>query len=191
MPKESPREYVSQFDAGYRFGQAAGNLITNTMKGLELLIEWIILAARWLLVVFYLGLVVALAVYAWSFVGKLTDFIGHATSMSDADTILKVLSLIDAALVGSLVVMVMISGYESYVSKFDNEEKVHWLGQIDAGALKIKVASTIVLISSIHLLQVFLKLSQYSWEHLLWFTLIHIAFVASAFFMAWVDKLQR
>ncbi len=77
--------------------------------------------------------------------------------MDDADAILSMLSLIDAALVASLVVMVIIAGYENFVSKFDENSEVHWLGTIDAGSLKIKVASTIVAISSIDLLQIFLE----------------------------------
>jgi uncharacterized protein (TIGR00645 family) len=144
-------------------------------KSLELMIERVILASRWLLVVFYLGLALALAVYAVTFGAKLWDFVSKVFALDEADAILKMLGLIDAALVASLVVMVIISGYENFVSRFDNEESVHWLGEIDAGSLKIKVASTIVAISSIHLLQIFLNVSLYSSEHLMWYTLIHIA----------------
>jgi uncharacterized protein (TIGR00645 family) len=109
------------------------------MKRIELLIENIILASRWLLVVFYLGLAIALAIYAVSFVGKLFDFATKVTALNDTDTILKVLGLIDAALIASLVVMVIISGYENFVSRFDQAgDEVHWLGTIDAGSLKIK-----------------------------------------------------
>src|SRR5690349_1313655 len=133
------------------------------MKRLELAIESIILASRWLLVVFYLGLGVALAVYAISFGKKLFDFVTVALTLDDTDTILRMLGLIDAALVASLVVMVIISGYENFVSRFEADEgEVHWLGTIDVGSLKIKVASTIVAISSIHLLQVFLNHSQFT-----------------------------
>lgn len=121
------------------------------MKRLELAIESIILASRWLLVVFYIGLALALAVYALSFGKKLYEFITLAFTLGDTDTILKMLGLIDAALVASLVVMVIISGYENFVSRFDDQEGgVHWLGTIDVGSLKVKVASTIVAISSIH-----------------------------------------
>ena len=99
-------------------------------------------------------------------------------------------SRIDAALVASLVVMVIISGYENFVSRFDQADDVHWLGTIDAGSLKIKVASTIVAISSIHLLQVFLNLTKYTTEQLTWFTVIHLAFVFSALFLAYIDKIM-
>jgi uncharacterized protein (TIGR00645 family) len=159
------------------------------MKRLELLVESVILASRWLLVVFYLGLALALAIYAVSFGAKLWDFVSHVFTLDEADAILKMLGLIDAGLVASLVVMVIISGYENFVSRFDNEGEVHWLGQIDAGSLKIKVASTIVAISSIHLLQIFLNIPQYTWDQLFWFTLIHIAFVVSALFLALIDRI--
>jgi uncharacterized protein (TIGR00645 family) len=159
-------------------------------KRLELALEAVILASRWLLVVFYLGLAVALAVYALTFGVKLWDFVSHVFDIDEADAILKMLGLIDAALVASLVVMVIISGYENYVSRFDDESSVHWLGEIDAGSLKIKVASTIVAISSIHLLQIFLNVGTQTTDHLMWYTLIHLAFVISALFLAYIDRVS-
>lgn len=159
-------------------------------KSLELMIERVILASRWLLVIFYLGLAVALAIYAVTFGAKLWDFVSKVFSLDEADAILKMLGLIDAALVASLVVMVIISGYENFVSRFDNEDTVHWLGEIDAGSLKIKVASTIVAISSIHLLQVFLNVHIFTGDQLMWYTLIHLAFVVSALFLAFIDRIS-
>ncbi|MBN9056869.1 MULTISPECIES: TIGR00645 family protein [unclassified Mesorhizobium] len=161
------------------------------MKRLELAIESIILASRWLLVIFYIGLGLALAVYALSFGKKLYEFVSTVFALGDTDTILKMLGLIDAALVASLVVMVIISGYENFVSRFDeNEGKVHWLGTIDVGSLKVKVASTIVAISSIHLLQVFLNSVSYTTDQLMWLTIIHLAFVVSALMLAYIDRLM-
>jgi uncharacterized protein (TIGR00645 family) len=161
------------------------------MKRLELLVEQIILASRWLLVVFYLGLALALGVYALTFAKKLFEFLSNAFVIDDADAILKMLGLIDAGLVASLVVMVIISGYENFVSRFDENAEVHWLGTIDAGSLKIKVASTIVAISSIHLLQIFLNAAQYDNMKLMWFTIMHLAFVVSALFLAYIDRPDR
>jgi uncharacterized protein (TIGR00645 family) len=159
------------------------------MKSVERLIESIILASRWLLVVFYLGLALALAIYAFAFGKKLLEFISVVMVLEDTDTILKMLGLIDAALVASLVVMVIISGYENFVSRFDHGE-VHWLGKIDAGSLKVKVAATIVAISSIHLLQVFLNSTQYSPIQIMWLTIMHMAFVISAIFLALIDRVS-
>ena len=160
------------------------------MKRLELVIENVILASRWLLVIFYLGLTLALAVYAVSFGAKLFSFLTDILTLNETDTILKMLGLIDAALVASLVVMVIISGYENFVSRFDETgTEVHWLGTIDVGSLKIKVASTIVAISSIHLLQIFLNHSSFTPQQLMWLTIMHLAFVVSALILAYIDRI--
>ena len=154
------------------------------MKSLELLVERIILSSRWLLVVFYLGLVAALAVYAFSFAPQFLKVAKNVFTYA-------MLGLIDAALVASLIVMVMISGYENFVSRFDDADaEVSFLGKLDAGSLKIKVASSIVAISSIHLLQIFLNANQYSDSKLMWFTIIHLAFVASAVMLGFLEKLM-
>jgi uncharacterized protein (TIGR00645 family) len=164
------------------------------MKKIEHFIESIILASRWILVVFYLGLAAALGLYAISFGRKLWEYFSKVMVLEETDAILKILSLIDASLVASLVVMVMISGYENFVSQFDNvdEKKMElaWLGKIDASSLKIKVASTIVAISSIHLLQVFLNSDKFTDSKLMWLTIIHMAFVFSALLLGYLDKLM-
>jgi uncharacterized protein (TIGR00645 family) len=161
------------------------------VKRLEVFVESIILASRWLLVAFYIGLGLALALYAVTFGVKLWDFATHLIDSNETEVILKILGLIDAALIASLVVMVIISGYENFVSRFDNEDEVHWLGQIDAGSLKVKVASTIIAISSIHLLQIFLNLPQYSDNQVMWYTILHMTFIASALFLALIDKISK
>jgi len=161
------------------------------MKKLEHLVESVILASRWLLVVFYLGLAIALGLYAVSFLRKLYDFTSKVMVVEETDAILKMLALIDAALVASLVVMVIISGYENFVSRFDNaDSEVSFLGKIDAGSLKIKVASTIVAISSIHLLQIFLNIASYTDNQVMWLTIMHMAFVVSALFLAYIDRVM-
>ena len=153
--------------------------------------ESVILASRWLLVVFYLGLTIALAVYAVTFGKKLYEFAMLSLTLGDTETILKMLGLIDAALVASLVVMVIISGYENFVSRFDEaEDQVSFLGKLDSGSLKIKVASSIVAISSIHLLQVFLNVQQYTEGRLMWMTLMHLAFVVSAVLLGFLEQIM-
>jgi uncharacterized protein (TIGR00645 family) len=117
--------------------------------------------------------------------------LAHVRDLDETETILKILGLIDAALIASLVVMVIISGYENFVSRFDNEGEVHWLGQIDAGSLKIKVASTIVAISSIHLLQIFLNVPEYTDNQIMWFTILHVTFILSALFLALIDRISK
>jgi uncharacterized protein (TIGR00645 family) len=162
------------------------------MKKLEHAIEYVILASRWLLVVFYLGLTAALGLYAISFTRKLWEYFSHVMDLEETEAILKILSLIDASLVASLVVMVIISGYENFVSKFDNAEggELSFLGKIDASSLKIKVASTIVAISSIHLLQIFLNADKYTDSKIMWLTIVHMAFVFSALLLAYIDKVM-
>jgi uncharacterized protein (TIGR00645 family) len=114
--------------------------------------------------------------------------------MTEVDLILVVLSLVDIALVGGLIVMVMFSGYENFVSKLDideDDEKLSWLGQLDANSLKNKVAASIVAISSIHLLKVFMDLKEVDPERVKWYVLIHLTFVLSAFAMGYLDKITK
>jgi uncharacterized protein (TIGR00645 family) len=162
------------------------------MKSLERLIENTILASRWILVVFYFGLAAALLIYSLAFMKKLFETASHVTSFGEADAVLAMLGLIDAALVGSLIVMVMISGYENFVSRFDEagQTQLSWLGKLDAGSLKVKVASTIVAISSIHLLQVFLNAAQYENSKIMWLTIMHMVFVFSAVFLGLLDRIM-
>ncbi len=161
------------------------------MKSLELLVERIILSSRWVLVVFYLGLVAALGVYALSFLWKFIKVAKNVFVYDDAEMILAMLGLIDAALVASLILMVMIAGYENFVSRFDESEAdVSFLGKLDSGSLKIKVASSIVAISSIHLLQVFLNVQQYSDAKLMWLTIMHLAFVVSALLLGFLEQIM-
>jgi uncharacterized protein (TIGR00645 family) len=162
------------------------------MKPLELLVERIILSSRWILVAFYLGLVLALAVYAVSFALKFWKVAANVLIYDEAQMILAMLGLIDAALVASLIVMVMISGYENFVSRFDdeNDADVSFIGKLDSGSLKIKVASSIVAISSIHLLQVFLNADHYDNWKLGLLTAIHIAFVVSALMLGLLERIM-
>jgi uncharacterized protein (TIGR00645 family) len=114
--------------------------------------------------------------------------------MKETDLVLVVLSLVDIALVGGLLVMVMLSGYENFVSQIDIEEgkeKLSWLGKLDSGSLKQKVAASIVAISSIHLLKAFMNAQQIPDNKLMWYVIIHLTFVLSALGMAYVDKMNK
>lgn len=161
------------------------------MKSLEMIVERVIFASRWILVVFYIGLAAALLLYAISFGMKFYKVALDMPGMTDADMILAMLALIDAALVASLIVMVMLSSYENFVSRFDHSEKeLAWLGKLNSGSLKIKVAASIVAISSIHLLQIFLNIDQYSSEKVMWLTILHVTFVISALLMGFLEKIM-
>jgi uncharacterized protein (TIGR00645 family) len=161
------------------------------VKSIEATIENLIMSARWLLVVFYGGLGLALVVYAVSFVLKFIKVAGGVFDLAEDEMILAMLGLIDAALVASLLVMVMISSYENYVSRFENAAaELSWLGKLDSGSLKIKVAASIVAISSIHLLQVFLNATQYTNDKIILFMALHLTFVVSALLLAVVDRIS-
>ena len=162
------------------------------MKSLELAVERLILASRWILVVFYAGLGLSLAIYAVAFLWQFFELARHALELDEAALILAILGLIDAALVASLVVMVMISSYENFVSRFDEaaEAQLSWLGKLDSGSLKIKVAASIVAISSIHLLQVFLNIDKYDNAKIMWLLLLHLTFVVSALILGYLEKIM-
>ncbi len=166
---------------------------SRSIFDVEGFIERTLLASRWILVVFYMGLAVALALYAVAFINKCIKIASKIFTYTDNEVILAMLGLIDACLVASLMVMVMLSGYENFVSRLDkgDSSELSWLGKIDTGSLKVKIASAIVAISSIHLLQVFLNSNQYENEKIMWSTLIHLAFVASAVFLAIVDRIAE
>jgi len=120
--------------------------------------------------------------------------IPNVFALTESDLILVILSLIDMALVGGLLVMVMISGYENFVSQLDidtNKEKLSWLGTMDSTSLKMKVAASIVAISSIHLLRVFMDARNIETQYLMWYVIIHMTFVVSAFAMGYLDKLTK
>jgi len=162
------------------------------LKSLELAVERLILASRWILVVFYAGLGLSLAIYAVAFLWQFFELARHALELDEAAMILAILGLIDAALVASLVVMVMISSYENFVSRFDEaaEAQLSWLGKLDSGSLKIKVAASIVAISSIHLLQVFLNIDKYDNAKIMWLLLLHLTFVVSALILGYLEKIM-
>jgi uncharacterized protein (TIGR00645 family) len=163
----------------------------NGESVLEANIERVMLASRWILIVFYFGLAFALGVYAVAFVYKTAKVTIAIFTLSESEVILAMLGLIDACLVASLMVMVMLTGYENYVSRINrgDADELAWLGKIDTGSLKVKIGSAIVAISSIHLLQVFLNVTQYDNQKIMWTTLIHLAFVLSAFSLALVDRM--
>jgi len=156
--------------------------------------EKILYASRWLLAPIYLGLSAALLLLGLKFFQEVFHVLPLVFSTKEADLVLIILSLIDLSLVGGLIVMVMLSGYENFVSNIDldeGKEKLSWLGKMDAGSLKQKVAASIVAISSIHLLKKFMNAQSIDNDKLMWFVIIHLTFVVSAIGMAYVDKMNK
>ncbi|NOL48847.1 TIGR00645 family protein [Pelistega europaea] len=157
-------------------------------------LENIMYSARWLLAPIYLGLSLALLMLTVKFFQEIFHTIPHILETGESDLVLLILGLIDLSLVGGLLVMVMFSGYENFVSTIDiheGKEKLDWLGTMDAGTLKLKVASSIVAISSIHLLRVFMELRQIENDKLLWYVVLHLTFVLSACAMGFLDKITK
>lgn len=161
---------------------------------MERLIEKTMYASRWLLAPIYFGLSLGLLALALKFFEEIFHILPNVFALAESELILVLLSLIDMALVGGLLVMVMISGYENFVSQLDIDEgaeKLSWLGKMDSSSLKMKVAASIVAISSIHLLRVFMDAQNIEAEHLMWYVIIHMTFVISAFAMGYLDKLTK
>jgi uncharacterized protein (TIGR00645 family) len=161
---------------------------------IEQIAEKFLYASRWLLAPIYLGLSFGLLILGIKFFQEVIHVFPLILSQSEADVVLLILSLIDLSLVGGLLVMVMLSGYENFVSSIDikeGTEKLSWIGKMDAGSLKQKVAASIVAISSIHLLKVFMNAEAIDNDKLLWYILIHLTFVFSAVLMAYVDRLNH
>lgn len=164
------------------------------MNSLESKLEKTLYAARWLLAPLYLGLSLALVLLSIKFFQEVFHLFPIILSTSESDMVLVILSLVDMSLVGGLIIMVMLSGYENFISRIniaDGEEKLSWLGKLDSGSLKQKVAASIVAISSIHLLQKFMNAEHIDNDKLMWFVILHITFVLSAIGMAWVDKMNQ
>ena len=164
------------------------------MRNVEKAIENLLYASRWLLAPIYLGLSLALLAIAIKFFQEILHLLPLILSTSESDLVLVILSLVDIALVGGLLVMVMLSGYENFVSQIDikeGAEKLAWLGKLDAGSLKQKVAASIVAISSIHLLKAFMNATNIPNDKLMWYVIMHMTFVLSAMGMVAMDRFNR
>lgn len=161
---------------------------------MERLIETLMYRSRWLLAPVYLGLSLGLVALSIKFFQEAWHLLSHALTLAEADMVLIILSLIDLAMVGGLIVMVMMSGYENFVSQLnvaEGEEKLGWLGTMDSSSLKMKVAASIVAISSIHLLKMFMNAMNIPNDKLLWYVILHMAFVLSAIAMGVLDHFTR
>jgi uncharacterized protein (TIGR00645 family) len=159
---------------------------------LEIGLEKLLFASRWILAPIFLGLSLALIALGVKFFQEAFHIITHVLIEDESTLVLKVLAMIDIVLVGSLIVMVMFSGYENFVSTIDakGSDQLSWLGKMDSGTLKLKVAASIVAISSIHLLRKFMEAETIDNYKLMWYVIMHMAFVLSAVFLGVLDKLS-
>jgi uncharacterized protein (TIGR00645 family) len=169
----------------------------------ERFLEKTIFASRWLQAPLYLGLIVAQGIYVYQFFAELWHLlhfaIQHPAEIKDPSTyiMLGVLGLIDVVMIANLLIMVIIGGYETFVSRLhldDEEDQPEWLSHVNAGMLKVKLATALISISSIHLLKTFIEIRSpdiaFNTEGVKWQVIIHLVFVLSAVVLAWTDKLM-
>ena len=173
------------------------NLTQRRRRGdaLRPLPRWIFMS-RWLQAPLYVGLIAAQALYVWQFWRELMHLISEMTAnnVTEAQIMLIVLGLIDVVMISNLLVMVIVGGWETFVSRLDLEnhpDQPEWLSHVNAGVLKVKLATAIIGISSIHLLQTFINAAKLDQKTMMWQTIIHLTFVMSAVAIAYTERLTH
>lgn len=162
------------------------------MKRAEHFLENLIFGLRWAQLPVYLGLGIASVFYSYKFVLELIHLISEGTIMPEAVFMLSVLTLIDISMVINLLIIVILGGYSTFVSKMnlnDHEDKPEWLDKMNAGTLKVKLAVSLVGVSGVHLLKVFVNINNYSTEKIILQIVIHFVFLLSALMLAYTDKI--
>lgn len=180
-----------------KFSSFMKDAVTDPMVKIQTSIERIILYSRYILVVFYIGLAVALAVYAVAFIFEVLHVAELAifppqNEKGNFSLVMPILELIDGALVSGLIVMVMLSSYENFVGRFGDDalhDSPEWLRRLDPGSLKVKVATALLTISAVKLLQVFMDREKVSDNDIYWMVVIHVVFIASAIALALLDRI--
>ena len=162
----------------------------NMLKNIEHILEKVMFASRWLMAPFYLGLIICLILLLITFCSELIHFFTGGMTFEETEIILFALTLIDLSFTGNLLLIVIFSGYENFVSKIDvanHEDKPSWMGTVDFSGLKLKLISSIVAISGIHLLKLFFNLNNYTKEQITLFIAVHLTFVFSGVILAYMD----
>jgi len=152
----------------------------------------LIFMSRWLQVPLYLGLIVAQGVYVVLFVKEVWHLVVTSMTLDETQLMLIVLGLIDVVMISNLLIMVIVGGYETFVSRLGvdgHPDEPEWLDHVNAGVLKVKLAMALISISSIHLLQTFINPAQHSTHAIAWQVVIHIAFLTSALVLAWIERI--
>ncbi|MFD2175278.1 TIGR00645 family protein [Rhodobacter lacus] len=161
---------------------------------MERAIERVLFASRWLMAPMYLGLVGTLAILLWAFMLELYHFVLEIPQLDVDHAVMGALSLIDLSLAANLLLIVIFSGYENFVSRMDtadHEDRPDWQGEVDFSTLKLKLVASIVAISGIHLLKVFMDLEKYPQEKIIWMITIHLVFVVSGVLLATMDWISN
>jgi uncharacterized protein (TIGR00645 family) len=168
-------------------------MLERNKEWIESTVEAFLFASRWILAPFYIGLSLAMVALLVKFVGEFIHVVQLAVKATEAEMILGILTLVDLALTGSLLVIVIFSGYENFVSKFDHSDHrdwPEWMGTIDFTALKLKLLSSIVAISGVQLLKQFMDLTKVPDREIYWYVVIHLTFVASSVLLALSDRIS-
>ena len=163
--------------------------MNQIIKPMEFFIFW----SRWLQAPLYLGLIIAQGVYVYQFMHELAILVTKAGSLSENEVMLIVLGLIDVVMIANLLIMVIIGGYETFVSRLDlddHPDQPEWLSHVNAGVLKIKLSTAIIGISSIHLLRTFINAPQVEDRVIIAQIAIHVSFLLSAIAIAYTDKIM-
>ena len=159
----------------------------------ERFIERLISQSRWLMAPFYLGLLFSLLILMFTFVRELWHFLSNVLGATEADVILGVLALIDLSLAANLVLIVVFSGYENFVSKIDpgaHPDWPEWMTKIDFSGLKQKLMASIVAISAIQVLKAFMNIDKsFNERTMMWLVIVHLLFVVSGLLLAWTDSI--
>jgi len=153
----------------------------------------LIFMGRWLQLPLYLGLILVLAIYGWRFILELITLTGNATHFDNVQFMLLVLDLIDVVMIANLLIMVIIGGYETFVSPLhlhEHADRPEWLDEVNAGTMKVKLALSLIGISSIHLLRTFIDPSKLTNMEVMWQVLIHLTLVVSAIAIAFTNFLM-
>ncbi len=156
--------------------------------------EVAVFASRWIQAPLYAGLIIAELLYAYKFLIELWEMIAHIQQLEETQFMLGVLGLIDVTMVANLLTMVVIGGYATFVSKLDLDEhrdRPDWLSHVDPGTIKVKLAASLIGISSIHLLKSFVNIGNEDYEDIKWKIFIHMTFLGSAILLAWTDKIMQ
>ncbi|CEK10025.1 TIGR00645 family protein [Legionella hackeliae] len=156
------------------------------------LISQIIFFGRWLQAPLYLGLLLILTAYAYRFITELFHLMQHINTADNTQIMLGVLDLIDVVMIANLLIMVIMGGYETFVSRLNlhnHPDQPEWLDHLDAGAMKIKLALALIGISSIHLLRTFIDPGKQTFDNVMWQVVIHITLLVSALAIAYTNKL--
>jgi uncharacterized protein (TIGR00645 family) len=155
----------------------------------------VIFASRWLMAPLYLGLIGALAMLVYVFFHELWDQFHELATLDETKAILMALSLVDLSLAGNLVLIILFSGYENFVSKMEHAsndpDRPDWMGTLDFSGLKIKLIASIVAISGVHLLKIFMNIDDFAENQLHWYVIIHVTFVLSGVAFAAMDWIEE